>query len=92
MPQIKTTTPVTFHYRQLTRAEGLWISIPHTAPAGNDGERHMRQGVLGGFFSGEPRCAVSDTGFFFGLDAGGKEMTRDEAVKIGLAEEEEVHA
>lgn len=82
--------PVTYCYRELTKTEGLWVSIPHEAPAGHKGETHMRQGVMGGHV-GSPRCAVADTGFFYGLDAHGRELSRDGAAKLGLIEEE-VHA
>ncbi len=85
-----TKSPVTFCYRELTKTEGLWVSIPHEAPAGHKGETHMRQGVIGGHV-GSPRCAVADSGFFYGLDAHGKELSRDGAAKLGLIEEE-VHA
>lgn len=81
------TRAVTFCYRQLTRDEGLWVSIPHEAPTGIDGEIRMRQGVIAGHLLGEPRCAVSDTGFFYGLDAKGAELTVSEARRIGLIEE-----
>lgn len=81
------TSSVTFHYRQLTRDQGLWVSIPHEAPAGIDGEIRMRQGVIAGHLFGEPRCAVSDTGFFYGLDSQGRELSAKEACQIGLIEE-----
>lgn len=77
----------TFHYRQLTRDQGLWISTPHEAPPGVDGEIRMRQGVIAGFLHGEPRCAVSDTGYFYGLDAKGINLSRKEACRIGLIED-----
>lgn len=78
---------VTFIYRQITKDQGLWASIPHEAPDGIDGEIRMRQGVIAGYLHGEPRCAVSDTGFFYGIDAMGKNLSRKEAFNIGLIEE-----
>lgn len=79
-----TSHSLIYHYRELT-PEGLWISIPHECPSGAHGERLMRQGVLGGYVS-SPRCAVSNSGFFFGLNAKGAEMDRQEAFELGLIE------
>lgn len=68
-----------FHYRELTKTEGLWVSIEQEA----EKDHHIVQGVVAGF-SSQPRCAVSDDGFFYGLDAHGKEITKTQATEIGL--------
>lgn len=78
---------VTFCFREMTREEGLWESIPHQCPDGVTGEQQMRQGVIGGFV-GSPRCAVSvETGFFYGLGINGKELSVKDAWQLGLIED-----
>lgn len=78
---------ITFYFREMTGDAGLWVSIPHQALDGVDGERHMRQGVIGGFV-GSPRCAVSvETGFFYGIGKDGKELSLKDAWQIGLIED-----
>lgn len=81
-----TSHSMNFHYRELTRDAGLWVSALHECPDGVLGERLMRQGVIGGYIS-SPRCAVSSTGFFYGLGSDGKEMDRVKAFELGLIEE-----
>jgi len=76
-----------FHFRELTRTEGLWISIPHQVPHGAAGEVQMRQGVIGGHV-GSPRCAFAENGFFYGLGADGRQIDRLKAYEIGLIEKD----
>jgi hypothetical protein len=85
-----TSPAITFHYREMT-AEGLWVSQPHQVPDNACGETYMRQGVIGGFVS-SPRCAVSDTGFFYGLGRNGREIDPPTAFSLGLIEERHLHA
>lgn len=81
-----TSKSITFHYRELTRDAGLWVSTLHECQDGEYGEQLMRQGVIGGF-SSCPRCAVSSAGFFYGLGSDGKELDRVKAFELGLIEE-----
>lgn len=80
---------ITFQYREMTR-DGVWVSPLHQAPNGAFGESQMRQGVIGGFVS-SPRCVVSNTGFFYGLGEGGKEIDRAQAFALGLIEGHHLH-
>lgn len=78
-----------FHYRELTRTEGLWVSIPHQVPHGAAGEVQIRQGVIGGHV-GSPRCAIAENGFFYGLGADGRQIDRLKAYEIGLIKEDDL--
>lgn len=85
-----TSNSMMYHYRELT-PEGLWVSVPHECPVGARGEQFMRQGVIGGFTS-SPRCAVTSTGFFYGLGKNGLEIDQVKALELGLIEKHQLNA
>lgn len=69
--------------------QGVWTSVAQTPPkhisSRVDCEMHIRTVVNAGHLIGHPRMAIGEDGFFYGVDADKKPISRAKAMEMGTS-------